>query len=203
MKKYHSTDSTNISINSMLVKSAFNLGKYNEAVRFGRQIMDQRAMAPTAYLYLSVTYYSMKQYDSCIAVHDFVMDFLKETPETMKFYAALSYAELKQYEKSNALLLECITIAKSKSLDSYYAALAGNYEHMKNYRMAINYYDTAYFLFKDPMRQYGIARIYDQHMQNNQKAKKHYQLYLKDAKTETKNQAEIHTYVKERIKTLQ
>jgi len=195
LKKYHLTDSMNVNINAMLVKTSFNLDKFEDAVSYGRQIMESRAMAPLAYIYLSATYYNMKQYDSCIRVHDFFMELAGDTPETMKFYAAMSYGELKQYEKSNSMLLECI--------NSYYAAMAGNYEKMKNYRAAINYYDTAYYLFKQPMRQYGIARIYDQHMQDPQKAKRHYQLYLKSAKPETKNETDIHTYVKERVKTLQ
>lgn len=203
LKNYYKTDSSSIVINSMLVKSAYKTNRYDEAVRYGRQIMEQRAIAPMAYMYLSVTYYNMKQYDSCIRVNDFMRELVQESPETVKFYAALSYAKLKQFEKSNMLLLECISMAKSKSLDSYYAALAGNYELMKDFRVAISYYDTAYYLFKDPMRQYGIARIYDQHMQDPQKARKHYQLYLKDAKPETKNETDIHTYVKERVKTLQ
>ncbi|MGE7777979.1 tetratricopeptide repeat protein [Chitinophaga sp. NPDC101104] len=203
LKKYHLTDSMNVNINAMLVKTSFNLDNFDDAVRFGRQIMESRAMAPLAYIYLSATYYNMKQYDSCIRVHDFFAELVGDAPETMKFYAAMSYGELKQYEKSNSLLLECINMAKSKSLDSYYAAIAGNYEKMKNYRAAISYYDTAYYLFKQPMRQYGIARIYDQQLQDPQKAKRHYQLYLKSAKPETKNETDIHTYVKERVKTLQ
>lgn len=203
LKKYYQADSSNVNINVLLVKSAYKMEAFGEAVRFGSKLMEQRAFAPLAYMYLAVTYYNLKQYDSCIRVNDFMAELMGETPETVKFYAALSYAELKQYDKSNALLLECITMAKSKSLDSYYTALAGNYEKMKNYRAAISNYDTAYFLFQDPMRQYGIARIYDQHMQDPQKAKRHYQLYLRSAKPETKNQTDIHTYVKERVKTLQ
>lgn len=203
LKRYYLTDSANISINAMLVKTSYNLNHFEDAVRFGTQIMEKRAYAPMAYIYLSVTYYQMKQFDSCIKVHDFMKEIIGDAPETVKFYAAMSYAGLKDYEKSNVLLLECISSAKSKSLDSYYAALAGNFEQMKQYRAAISYYDTAYYLFKDPMRQYGIARIYDQQIQDPQRARKHYQLYLKSAKPESKNEKDIHTYVKERVKTLQ
>ncbi|WP_109696199.1 tetratricopeptide repeat protein [Chitinophaga deserti] len=203
LNKYYMTDSANISINAMLVKSSYNLNKYADAVRFGSQILEQRSYAPMAYMYLSVTYYHLKQFDSCIKVYDVMTEMLGDAPETVKFYAAMSYAGIKYYEKSNVLLLECISTAKSKSLDSYYAALAGNFEQMKQYRAAISYYDTAYYLFKDPMRQYGIARIYDQQIQDPQRARKHYQLYLKSAKPESKNEKDIHTYVKERVKTLQ
>lgn len=203
LKKYHKTDSSNIIVNTKLVKSSYLLDRFPEALVYGRQIMDQRAFAPLAYSYLAGTYYRMKLYDSCVRVHDFMVALLGEAPEFVKYYAALSYGEMKQYEKSNELLQECIDMAKSKSLDNYYAAMAGNFERMKNYRAAISHYDTAYYLFKQPMRQYGIAVIYDQHMQNPQKARKHYQLYLKGAKPETKNETEIHTYVKERVKTLQ
>lgn len=203
LKKFHMADSSNININAMLVKTSYNLDRFGDAARFGEKILEQRAMAPLAYIYLSAAYYNMKQYDNCIRVHDVFSEIMGDAPETMKFYAAMSYGELKQYEKSNSMLLECINMAKSKSLDSYYAAMAGNYEKMKNYRAAITYYDTAYYLFKQPMRQYGIARIYDQHIQDPQKAKRHYQLYLKGAKPETKNETDIHTYVKERVKTLQ
>lgn len=202
LKQYNGFDSTNAQVIATLVKSCYIQKKFQDAVAYGEPLVTANAIQPVAYLYLAVSHYSLKHYDSTIRVYDKMMELVQEAPETLKYYAALSYGELKQFNKSNDLLQECITSAKSKALDGYYTALANNYEQMKQYRMAISHYDTAYFLFKDPMRQYGIARIYDQYVQDPMKAKRYYQLFLKNSKPETKDEKNIAAYAKERVKSL-
>lgn len=200
--QYYRYDSSNAQVIATLVKSCYQQEKFREAVDFGEPLVTAGATQPVAYIYLAVSHYSLKNYDSTIRVHDKMMALLQDAPETLKYYAALSYAQLKQFDKSNGLLQACITAAKSRSLDSYYTALANNYEQMKQYRRAISHFDTAYFLFKDPMRQYGIARIYDQYVQDPLKAKRYYQLFLKNSKPGNPYEKQIQAYVKERVKAL-
>ncbi|WP_346317201.1 tetratricopeptide repeat protein [Chitinophaga sp. YIM B06452] len=202
LKQYYLTDSANTLVTAALVKSSYQQKNFQEAVNYGESLLAVNAVHPVAYLYLAVSHYSLDHFDSTIRVHDKMVEFARDAPETLKYYAALSYAQLKQFDKSNELLQECITAAKSRSLDSYYTALANNYEQMKQYRQAISHYDTAYFLFKDPMRQYGIARIYDQYVQDPLKAKRYYQLFLKNSKPESKDEKSIQAYAKERVKSL-
>lgn len=202
LQQYYQFDSTNTLVVAALVKSSYQQKKYREVVTYGEQLINANSVHSFAYLCLAVSHYSLDHYDSTIRVYDKMMELTQSEPETLKYYAALSYAKLKQYNKSNEMLEQCISSAKSRSLDAYYTALASNFEEMKQYRSAIAHYDTAYYLFKDPMRQYGIARIYDQYVQDPQKAKRYYQLFLKNAKPGSKNEKDIQTYVKERVKSL-
>lgn len=203
LKQYMLIDSSQANVISQLVKISYLQKDLLSATIYGERLMTMGVLDLNAFAYLSVSYYSLKKYDSCITVYDRTVLMTKgNAPETIIYYAGISYARMKQYEKSNELIQRCIDLAKSKSLDNYYATLADNYEQMKQFRRAISYYDTSYYLFKDPMRQYGIGRIYEQHLQDPLNAKKHYKQYVQNAKPENKEEESIHNYVKERIKNL-
>jgi len=202
LKQYMLFDSTQVSIIAQVMKVSYLRKDFSTATMYGERLLSMGVVDPMAAIYLAVSYYSLKKYDSCALVYDKMMTLAHASPETLTYYAGLAHARMKNYEKSNALIQECIDQAKSKSLDSYYATLADNYEQMRQFRKAIVYYDTSYYLFKDPMRQYGIGRIYEQHLQDPLNAKKHYRQYVQEAKPENKEEESIHTYVKERIKNL-
>jgi tetratricopeptide (TPR) repeat protein len=202
LKQYMLFDSTQVSIIAQVMKVSYLQKDFSTATMYGERLLSMGVADPMAAIYLAVSYYSLKKYDSCALVYDKMMALTHASPETLTYYAGLAYARMKNYEKSNQLIQECIDQAKSKSLDSYYATLADNYEQMRQFRKAISYYDTSYYLFKDPMRQYGIGRIYEQHLQDPLNAKKHYKQYVLHAKPENKEEESIHTYVKERIKDL-
>lgn len=202
LKIYYAADSSQLTVSTLLIRSAYLQKNFRNVTVYGEHLLSRRMADPTACAFLAVSHYALKQYDSCIRVHDEMMAIIRAAPETVKYYAALSYSEKRQFDSSNALLQECIDMAKSQTLDSYYTAMAGNYEQMKQYRTAIKHYDTAYYLFHDPMRQYGIARIYDQYMQDPVRAKRFYQQFVKDAKPESKDEVNIHNYAKERLKNL-
>lgn len=202
LKTYYAMDSSQLSITALLVKLSFLEKKYAEAVKYGESLLSANIIDPMTCIYLAATYLQTKKYDSCIRVHDKMIGLVDAAPESVMYYAAVAYAALGKYDQSNQMYQACIDLAKSKNLDSYYAGMADNFEQMKQFRKAIAHYDTAYYLFKDPMRLYGIGRIYDQSLQDPLKAKRHYQQYLKLAKPESKNEVSIHAYVKERVKTL-
>lgn len=203
LKQFMLIDSSQVIIISQLVKISYQLKDLPSATMYGERLMATGAIDLSAYAFLAASYYSLKKYDSCITVQDRTDLMTKgNTPERIIYYAGLSYARMKQYDKSNELIQRCIDLTKSKSLDGYYATLADNYEQMKQFRRAISYYDTSYYLFKDPMRQYGIGRIYEQHLQDPLNAKKHYKQYVQNAKPLNKEEESIHNYVKERIKNL-
>ncbi|SIO44133.1 tetratricopeptide repeat protein [Chitinophaga niabensis] len=202
LKLYMLFDSTQVNILAYLTKTSYLQKDFTTATMYGERLLSMGAVDPMGTIYLAVSYYNLKKYDSCALVYDKMKALAGASPETITYYAGLAYARMKNYERSNQLIQECIDQAKSKSLDSYYATLADNYEQMRQFRKAITYYDTSYYLFKDPMRQYGIGRIYEQHLQDPLNAKKHYKQYVLQAKPENKEEESIHTYVKERIKNL-
>lgn len=203
LKQYMLTDSTHPRIIASLVKVSCLQKDYVSATIFGKRLLDMEAVDSQAWSYLAAAYYTLKKYDSCIYVHDRMRAATGgNAPESIVYYAGIAYGRLKQYDKSNELIQECIRMAKSQELDNYYATLADNYEQMKEFKRAIAYYDTSYFLSKDPMRQYGIGRIYETYLQDPLNAKKHYKKYVEFAKPLNKEEISIHTYVKERIKNL-
>ncbi|MGX5818321.1 tetratricopeptide repeat protein [Chitinophaga lutea] len=202
LKAYLAVDSTQETIYRHLLTSAFSQEKYAEAAAYGERLLDMRIAHPVATYYTAIAYYRLKQYDSCIQIHHKMTGLLGDATETVKYAASLGYAGLRRYDEANGLLEECIALAKSKHLDTYYTTLAENFEQMRQFRRAIAHYDTAYFLFRNPMRQYGIARIYDQHLQDFPRAKKFYEQYFKNANAETRAEKQIREYVKERMKTL-
>lgn len=202
LKAYYAIDGSQVSVIVQMVKLSFLEKQYGEAAIYGERLLSTNTVEPMACIYLAAAYLQMKKYDSCIRVHDRMVTIAQAAPESVMYYAAVAYAALGRYDQSNQMYRACIDMAKSKNLDSYYAGMADNFEQMKQYKSAIAYYDTAYYLFKDPMRLYGIGRIYDQSLRDPLKAKRHYQQYLKVAKPEGKNETSIHAYVKERVKTL-
>lgn len=202
LKAYYAIDSSQVTVTGQLTKLSFLDKKYADAARYGERLLGSNIVEPMACIYMAAAYLQLKKYDSCIRVHDKMIELMQAAPESVIYYAAVACAALGQYDRSNQMYLACIDMAKSNNLDSYYSGMADNFEQMKQYKSAIAYYDTAYYLFKDPMRLYGIGRIYEQSLQDPQKAKKHYQQYLKVAKPESKNETSIHAYVKERVKTL-
>lgn len=78
----------------------------------------------------------------------------------------------------------------------YYYNLALNYESLKQYKKAVGNYDTAFYLFKNPVMNYNSVRICEINLKNTPLAQKYY--------TETKaNPAEAdekkaYAYLKER-----
>lgn len=202
LRIYYATDSTQITVIAQLTKLSFLQKKYTDAALFGERLLDMDVVDPMTYIYLAASYYQSKMYDKCIRVHDKMITLAQAAPETLMYYAGMAYAAQKQYDRSNQMLQACIDMAKSHSLENYYTAMADNYEQMRQFKSAVAHYDTAYYLFKDPMRLYGMGRIYEQSLQNPLKAKKLYQQYLKEAKPEGANETSIHSYVKERVKAM-
>lgn len=199
---YNETDSSQVNVIAQLTKLSFLQKKYTDATRFGERLMDMAAVEPMAFIYTAAAYHQLKQYDACIRVHDKMMELAQAAPETLIYYAAISYAAKKDYGRSNEMLQTCIDMAKSHSLDEYYTTMADNFEKMRLFKNAVAHYDTAYYLFKDPMRLYGMGRIYETSLQNAPKAKKLYQQYLREAKPEGPSENSIHSYVKERVKSM-
>lgn len=197
LQPFLATDSLQPSVIIPAVKNAYYQKDYARAIALGRRLIRLKVVSVTAYTYVVAACYYMKQYQECIYVNDFLTIQKLNTEATM-YYAALAHAELKDYPRSNELLQLCISLARSKSLDDYYTAMGANYESMGVYRKATACLDTAYYLFHNPLRQYSIARIYDQHLQNPTAAKSHYQRYLQQAKPGGENPA-VSKYVQRRL----
>lgn len=197
LQSYLATDSLQTSVIIPAVKNAFFRKDYSRAIALGQRLIRLKVISATAFTYVTAACYYNRQYQECIYVNDFLTLQQLNTEATM-YYAAMAHTALKDYGRSNELLQLCIDLARSKSLDDYYTAMGANYESMRSYRQATACLDTAYYLFHNPLRQYSIARIYDQHLQDVAAARRHYQRYLLLTRSKEEDPA-VSKYVQRRL----
>lgn len=197
LQPYLAADSLQSSVIIPAIKNAFCQKDYTRAIALGQRLLRLKVISATACTYVAAACYYNKQYQECIYVNNFLTIQKLNTEATM-YYAAMAYTALKDYAHSNELLQLCINLAKSKSLDDYYNAMGANYESMGVYKQATACLDTAYYLFHSPLRQYSIARIYDQHLQDPAAAKRYYRRYLLLTRSKEEDPA-VFKYVQRRL----
>ena len=116
--------------------------------------------------------------------------------ESIYYYEARAYAKMKEYRRSNDLLDICLNKAISRTAEWYYNDLGSNYEELKNYKAAITHYDTAYYLFKEPLMLYNCGRISETRLKNKAMARKYFALYLKTAHPVSAEEKKAYNYVR-------
>ncbi|UYQ92995.1 hypothetical protein MKQ68_23220 [Chitinophaga horti] len=194
-------DSTQFQVTAAAVRSAYFQRQYKRVTTIGNYLMQSHVMSPLTFTYVSAAAYYDRQYELCIRTYEY-LQLMNQAPEMVLYYGALAHSALKQYDKSNDLLNVCVNLAKSKNLEDYYGAMADNYEKVKQYKTAIAYQDSAYYLFRNPQRQYAIGRIYDAYLGNTTAARKYYHQYFVRAKPEDAQDSAIHRFVRDRMKQL-
>jgi tetratricopeptide (TPR) repeat protein len=120
--------------------------------------------------------------------------------EAVYYYESRAQTKLKNYSVSNELLRIALSKAINRTAEWYYDDLGDNYESMKDYRQALAHYDTAYYLFKDPLVLYTCGRICESELHNNVLARRYFKRYLALAKPETAEEKKVYKYVKERCR---
>lgn len=193
---YLQRDSSQYYIIGMAIRSKYYLKNYKSVLALGRYLMAHEVIMAGAMSYVTSASFMLKEYQFCVDINTF-MDERKSPSEQIIYYAALSQTKLKHYEESNLLLNTCIDLARSKYLPEYYAAVATNDEGLKQYKPAVAYLDTAYYLSRQPMHLYTIGRMYDVNMKNEAAAKRYYKRYLQEGDSTDKQEAMIYKYLKE------
>ena len=190
-------DSLNIPLLKLCIRSAYATDTYQNALLPGERLirLNEPSLTPMTQLFLS--YYNLKLYTDCIRVCDYLIlnGFFTEN---ILYYQAKSWAKLKEYNKSNELLKTCVRLAISKDAEMYYYNLALNFEALKQYKKAINNYDTAYYLFKNPVMNYNSGRISEVNLKNLSLAKKYYEEYLLKANPTEADEKIAYGYLKTR-----
>ena len=151
----------------------------------------------TTFTQVTLSYYNLKLYKDCIRVCDFLTE-KGMAGENVFYYAAKSYAKLHEFDKSNELLQTCLELAISKTAEYYFHALGENCEEVKQFKKAITYYDTAYYLFKDPLMLYNCGRIQDEYLKNYNGAKKYYSKYVALAKPQSLGEKKAYDYIRKK-----
>ncbi|WP_142684709.1 tetratricopeptide repeat protein [Chitinophaga polysaccharea] len=195
LRAFLKTDSLQPSVIMTAIRSAWFLKNYTRCTDLGTQLMRMNILSPNTFSIVAAAWYTLKQYQQCIGVYEYLQA-NKGQSETIMYYAALAYTELKNYTASNELLQTCIDMATSKSLDSYYSGKSANYEGMRQYKPAIANLDTAYYLFHQPLHQYSIGRIYELRLHNKQMATRYYKRYLQLGNPANPQEADIYKYLR-------
>jgi tetratricopeptide (TPR) repeat protein len=194
------TDSTNDEIIARKISNSAVANKYSEVIFWGERLLKDSANQPLAYIRLAYAYLNTEKLDQCLALCDWVeLQGMKSEPIT--YCAAMCYAKKKNFVKSNLLLDECLQQNLLPQAKAYFRGKADNYEKIKDFKKAITFYDTSYFIFQDPYDLYYKARVYDANLNNKQQASVFYKRFIAEKqKPEGPTEEKLFNYIKEYIK---
>ncbi|HVI43941.1 MAG TPA: hypothetical protein VM802_03710, partial [Chitinophaga sp.] len=192
------TDSSQASVLMTGVRTAYYQKAYTRSVILGDKLMSMQVISPNTFSFVIAACYNLKKYQQCVDIYNYLLDRNAASPNIM-YYAALANTQLKKYQESNELLQQCITLAKTVAMDDYYTGMASNYELLGQNKSAIACLDTAYYLFRKPLRQYSIGRIYDTKLQNGVTAIRYYKRYMQQYDSSSAEEKSIYHYLKARV----
>ncbi|MCW3114368.1 MAG: hypothetical protein JWR18_2764 [Segetibacter sp.] len=198
-KAFLEKDTLNAAVMRLAIRSFTTQRKMADAARFTKNWLLTGEIEPKTTVSLAQSNYAIKQYEACYKVCNNLLEQGIET-EALFYYASQAKYKLNEFIKSSELLKQCLNLAISKNTNLYYFSLADNFESLKQYKRAIASYDTAYYLFHDPLALYNIGRLYEQGLQNNNTARQYYKKYMALAKPKTKDEQRVYAYVKELLK---
>jgi tetratricopeptide (TPR) repeat protein len=190
-------DSVSVPYLKLQVKSSYEAAAYQNVIIPGERLMRLGEGSLTTLTQVVLSYYIMNLYRDCIRVCDYLTA-KGMAGENILYYSAKSYAKLREFEKSNELLKICLGLAISNTAEYYFHALGDNYEELKQYKKALAQYDTAYYLFKNPLMLYDCGRIQDQYLKNDEAAKKYYSKYLSFAKPQSMDEKKAYNYIRKK-----
>jgi tetratricopeptide (TPR) repeat protein len=176
------------------IRSAYENENYEQTLIPGERLMNLEEVTLKPLTQVILSYYMLNRYTDCIRVCDYLRS-QEINVEGVNYYEAKAWAKLKDYNKSNELLRICLETAISKTAELYYYAMADNYEGLGKYTMAVSHYDTAFYLFKDPLMKYNSGRIYETKLKNPGLANKYFKNYLTLADTSTPDEKKIYRYL--------
>ena len=194
-------DSINTGYLKLLIQSSYNSRNYRGIIEPGEKLIDLGDLSVKVLPKLVFAYFSLYNYPDCIRVCE-IMDSNSLASESTYYYEAMSWAKLNNRVLSNRLLEKCLGFSISKTSELYYYNLAANNESMKNYKKAIACYDTAYYLFKNPLMLYYAGSLYDGNLKNYKMAKKYYQEFLRVCHRETFEEKKLYRFARVRLGSL-
>lgn len=190
-------DSMNVSLLKLRVQGAYWSKHYDEALAPGERLLRVQEPAVNALEWLSLSYYDLKQYPDCIRVCE-GMQHMGLDLEAVYYYDSRAQAKLKNYAESDSLLRKALNKAISKTAEWYYDDLADNFESTHDYRHAVAHYDTAFYLFRDPLVLYTCGRICETELHELGRARVYYRRYLVLARPQTAEEKKVYAYVRKR-----
>jgi len=190
-------DSLSIPYLKLRIRSAYEAKDYQNALLPGERLIRLDEISLSSLTQLALSYYNLKMYNDCIRVCEY-LESKDLASESIYYYEAKAWAKLNDYAKSNELLQICLASAISKTAELYYYNLGENYEAINQFKKAVSQYDTAFYLFRNPVMLYNCGRIYESNLKNVGLAKKYYAKYLALAKPQSPDEKKAYEYVKTR-----
>jgi len=191
-------DSLNISLLKLQILSSYESKQYQLAIGPGEKLMRLKEPALGPLTKLVISYYNLNQFQDCIRTCEYMKaNGLSE--ESVYYYEAKSQAKLKNYVASNELLQVCLSIAISRTAELYYYELGENLETLKRFKESVAQYDTAYYLFKNPVMLYNSGRIWEFNLKNKDKSREYYRRYLRTAKPTNRDEQRAYQYAREAL----
>lgn len=188
-------DSMNLSLLRSRIHSAYLSQDYAAAIVPGERIKQQNGVILNALTWLTLSYYNLKKYPECVSTCEYMLTNGLDV-ESIYYYESRAYAKMKEYKKSNDLLAICLNKAISHTAEWYYNDLGSNDEELKDYKGAVAHYDTAYYLFREPLMLYNCGRICETRLHNKVMARKYFKLYLATAHPVSAEEKKAYEYVR-------
>lgn len=190
-------DSLNITLLKLRILASYEEKEYTHGLKPGERLIQLNDVSLTPLTQLALSYYMLKKYADCIRVCEYMLR-NELGSEAIYYYEAKAYASLGEFSKSNDLLQTCLSKAISLTAESYYYNLGQNYEALNEFRNAVSQYDTAYYLFRNPIMAYNAGRLYESKLNNMGLAKKYYLLYLRNAKPQSPDEKKAFEFLRNR-----
>lgn len=157
---YLSRDSLQTAILETRVTSAFFQKDYRRIFPLTGKLLQMQSVSLEPFLCAAYAHYFLHQYqeaeNTCALL---ILHNLKT--RTVLYLMALCYREQHKYQLSLLTLDECISDALSKDAVTYLSEKGSIDEALSRPREALREYDTAYYIFRDPVALYQKAGIYD------------------------------------------
>ncbi|WP_126650366.1 tetratricopeptide repeat protein [Chryseobacterium aureum] len=199
LKTAIASDPENFTLQQALLPVANQLGKYTEVIDTGEKLLKNHADV-NVMNDMGQAYFYIKEYHQCISLYK-MLEEMGVQNESIFYFMALSYRELKDYHNAVIYAQKTIDEAISDHTTLYYAALAGIYEAKNQYNDAVTAYKRGLTFGASNIIYYRLGLLYDLHLKQPKNASTYYQLYLKNKPDEEKEKEQI-AYAKGRIPAL-
>ncbi|MGC4037113.1 MAG: tetratricopeptide repeat protein [Chitinophagaceae bacterium] len=197
-------DSADEDVIARQIEISFKKSAYDTVIHWGEKLWRDSSKLSAPFVSLAYSYLNKQSYDSCLRLC-YWTELTNKSNEAILYCEALAFAKLKLYEKSNEKLDECIRLRIQDEAHTYLQMKADNYENMRLFPKAVQYYDTAWYIFHKPFNLYFAGRLYDKYLNNSSKARYYYRLFYQN-KPVAKNAAEtsvlnyVENYLREKQK---
>ena len=161
------------------IEISFKKSSYDTAILWGEKLWRDSSQLNLPFINLAYSYLNKEKYTECLALCDW-LEYGNRAGQSVLYCAALAYSKTRRYKESNDKLDLCIKMSIQDDAHTYLAAKGDNFENMKNFTKAVNYYDTAWYIFHQPFDLYFAGRIYDKYYKNPGKSAYYYRLFQKN-----------------------